>query len=539
MAIDFPNSPTTNDTHTVNGRTYVWTGDYWKISGTSSQGINLEISDTAPASPIQGDLWFESDTGRTYTYYDGFWVELGNTAQALTNYIIDADSDTKIQVEETADEDIIRFDTAGVERATIDASGDVTVFESLTVGGGASVSGALTGPTISTIQADIDNLESRPVETKTASYVLVAGDVNKRIVMNNAGATTITVDDAVFSAGDTVWIHNIGAGTTTVTAGTATVDTAASLALAQWEGGSLYFTSASSAIFFRGGAAVEGIPVDYLILGGGGGGGGCPGNAAGGGGAGGGLYVSYESETLPQGAAAFTGVYVEAGTNYRVQVGAGGARGNAGTTGGSAGQGGRSSFGSVLIWGGGGGGNDGGNGGAGMNGGGGAGQGNGSNRAGGGPYYFGYTGGTGVGQNGTSPAGGGAGAGANGTASSTNTPGPGGAGKASSITGSSVTRGGGGGGGCVWCGGGAGGAGGGGAGRGPGTGNAGTTNLGGGGGGGGNNAAGGNGGSGLVILRYPDTYTITVGAGLTSSTTTDGTDKVTTFTAGSDDVSWS
>ena len=42
----------------------------------------------------------------------------------------------------------------------------------------------------------VANLESRPVETKTASYVLVAADVNKRIVMNNAGATTITVNDS-------------------------------------------------------------------------------------------------------------------------------------------------------------------------------------------------------------------------------------------------------------------------------------------------------------------------------------------------------
>ena len=32
-------------------------------------------------------------------------------------------------------------------------------------------------------------LESRPVETKTASYTLVATDVNKRIVMNSASAT--------------------------------------------------------------------------------------------------------------------------------------------------------------------------------------------------------------------------------------------------------------------------------------------------------------------------------------------------------------
>lgn len=137
MAIDFPNSPSTNDTHTVNGRTYVWTGDYWKVSGTSTQGISLAISDTAPASPIQGDMWFESDTGRTYTYYDGFWVELGNTAQALTTYLADADTDTKVQVEETTDDDTIRFDIAGTEKMTLDATG-------LDVTGTISATGAIT-----------------------------------------------------------------------------------------------------------------------------------------------------------------------------------------------------------------------------------------------------------------------------------------------------------------------------------------------------------------------------------------------------------
>jgi hypothetical protein len=46
---------------------------------------------------------------------------------------------------------------------------------------------------------------------------------------------------------------------------------------------------------------------------------------------------------------------------------------------------------------------------------------------------------------------------------------------------------------------------------------------------------GGNGGSGIVILRYPNTFTVTETTSpsvLTFSTTTDGSDKVTTFTAG-------
>ena len=50
---------------------------------------------------------------------------------------------------------------------------------------------------------------------------------------------------------------------------------------------------------------------------------------------------------------------------------------------------------------------------------------------------------------------------------------------------------------------------------------------------------GGNGGSGIVYIRYPNTFTITVGAGLTYTTTTDGSDKVTTFTAGTGTVSFS
>jgi hypothetical protein len=52
------------------------------------------------------------------------------------------------------------------------------------------------------------------------------------------------------------------------------------------------------------------------------------------------------------------------------------------------------------------------------------------------------------------------------------------------------------------------------------------------------NQTGYNGGSGIVILRYPSSATITVGAGLTSSTSTVGQNKVTTITAGTGNVSW-
>ncbi len=89
-----------------------------------------------------------------------------------------------------------------------------------------------------------------PATAKTASYVLVAADAGKTVAMNAAGATTITVNTGLFEAGDTVFIQNLGTGACTVTAGTATVATAGSLILPQNDAGILYFTSASTAIFY-------------------------------------------------------------------------------------------------------------------------------------------------------------------------------------------------------------------------------------------------------------------------------------------------
>lgn len=148
----------------------------------------------------------------------------------------------------------------------------------------------LTAAEMNTLQTNDFN---QTVSTKTASYVLVADDKGTRVVMNSGSATTITVNNSVFEAGDSLRIQNIGSGACTITAGTATVATTGKLELAQYGGGELYFTSASSAIFFPfGGAATMIKKVDRFtasgswtvpagvtyavahILGGGGGGGG-------------------------------------------------------------------------------------------------------------------------------------------------------------------------------------------------------------------------------------------------------------------------
>ena len=263
--------------------------------------------------------------------------------------------------------------------------------------------------------------------------------------------------------------------------------------------------------------------VDYLVIGGGGGGAGTQnsGYSCGGGGGAGGYRNSYNSETSGGGGSSETGITVSSSTNFTVTVGAGGAGGAASTySNGSAGS--DSVFGSITSVGGGYGSanSSGGNGGSG----GGGGY---LNQSGGtGTANQGYAGGSTSGNNATSwpCAGGGGAGGVGGNVTSNASGGAGGVGLASSITGSSVTRAVGGDGGDDDAN--------------QTAGANGTANTGNG-GAGGEGAAGGSGGSGVVILRYPSTATLSVGSGLTYSTATVGSDKVTTFTAGTGTITFS
>ncbi len=103
--------------------------------------------------------------------------------------------------------------------------------------------------------AQVNSLQSndfnQTVSVKTAAYTLVAADKGTRIEFNTSGSVTVTVNTGLFDAGDTLVIQNRGAGAVTVTPGTATVNTSATLVLSQYDAGTLYFISASAAIFFN------------------------------------------------------------------------------------------------------------------------------------------------------------------------------------------------------------------------------------------------------------------------------------------------
>ena len=133
MAVNFPNSPSTNDTHTENGFTWKWDGTVWIIQSTgaagptgptgpagpsgppgptgtpgsagppgppgSGGGASVTTSDTPPTSPSDGDLWWDSQNGRMLVYYQDAnssqWVDAsgrgvnnssGSSGLFTTNY---------------------------------------------------------------------------------------------------------------------------------------------------------------------------------------------------------------------------------------------------------------------------------------------------------------------------------------------------------------------------------------------------------------------------------------------------------------------
>jgi len=68
MAFDFPASPAEGALfQPAGGPLYKFTNGAWTIPSTPPV---MSISDTAPANPIPGQLWWESDTGNAFLWFD-------------------------------------------------------------------------------------------------------------------------------------------------------------------------------------------------------------------------------------------------------------------------------------------------------------------------------------------------------------------------------------------------------------------------------------------------------------------------------------
>ena len=59
------------------GYVLAFNGTKFAPASAAGGGASITVSDTAPSSPTEGAMWFESDTGKTFIYYDSTWVEIG------------------------------------------------------------------------------------------------------------------------------------------------------------------------------------------------------------------------------------------------------------------------------------------------------------------------------------------------------------------------------------------------------------------------------------------------------------------------------
>lgn len=96
-----PTAPADGDMWTTSAGLYV------RINGatvgplTGAAAAGVAISDTAPGSPVTGQLWFESDTGRTYIWYnDGNssqWVMIAPGGAPATPFVADTNGDAVVK----------------------------------------------------------------------------------------------------------------------------------------------------------------------------------------------------------------------------------------------------------------------------------------------------------------------------------------------------------------------------------------------------------------------------------------------------------
>lgn len=502
-----------------------------------------------PASPVIGDTYYDGTLGFLLIWEGTQWIPCSAPAAQPTIAVTDVGTGVAYGT--------VRGSVAFTEGATGGKAAGFTAIQ------GSNTSTSTSSPIVLTITGNpgsyafsgtayngFGTSPSSLTVSQTLTSVPQAPSIGTATAAANANEVTVTWTNGATGG------KNISAITVTpylngTTAGTArtaatTSSTSYTFSEGQLTGGSAYTfkvkaTNANGDSLESSASNSATMPnvvvVDYLVVAGGGAGNYSPGNGGTGGGGAGGLRSTVTA--TGGGGTLETPLGLSPSTNYTVTVGAGGASVQSATYY----PGANSVFSSITSVGGGSGGV--GQGTAGQAGGSGGGNGENTNTGSGGAGTAnqGYAGGNAnTGSDGAGGGGAGAvgGAGVNGTAG-----GNGGNGVAVAITGSSVTYAGGGGG-STYTGssGGNGGTGGGGNGTVFGvrtSATPGTANTGGGGGSiGGSRSYGGNsaGGSGIVILRYPDTRTITIGAGLTGSTATVGSNKVTTITAGSGNVSW-
>ena len=69
MALNFPSAPTINQVYTVGDESWQWNGSCWMPVAGVETYAPVFIGTFPPPTPINGDLWWNSETGSMCIYY--------------------------------------------------------------------------------------------------------------------------------------------------------------------------------------------------------------------------------------------------------------------------------------------------------------------------------------------------------------------------------------------------------------------------------------------------------------------------------------
>ncbi len=165
----------------------------------STDALKIPVGTTAQRpTAVQGQIRYNTDQSSFEGYDGASWGSLGGA--------IDIDQDTQIQVEESADEDKIRFDTAGSERVIIDETGKMGIgtsspAQALDVVGAIAASGNITsaGLTVDTSTLHVDNTGDRLGVGTTSPLVTldVNGGIAANLVTKTADYTATALDHTI------------------------------------------------------------------------------------------------------------------------------------------------------------------------------------------------------------------------------------------------------------------------------------------------------------------------------------------------------
>ena len=265
------NTASTGQALIYNGADYSW--------GTVGGAITIQdegtsLSTAATTINFVGPGVTATGTGATKT------ITISGGGSGTGDAIIDADADTHIKVETSADEDKIRFTTAGSERAMIDANGDFII-------------GDPNGTTFYKLPTTRGTTGQVPVldANGNATFQTIAQGSGTAFYQNNAPTVGVNAGDLWFDTGTTAelyvytggeWVSVVsgadtgfipvnftGDGTTTAfnaNAGDGTVSMVFLNGVLMKKGASDDFTEVSGVVTFNS-APLNGDQIDVIITG--------------------------------------------------------------------------------------------------------------------------------------------------------------------------------------------------------------------------------------------------------------------------------